>query len=133
MARDSFIAAPIGAVEFAEKISDIFTCLASVAVGDLAIADPSNADTILAISTNVYDDIVFGLVIEKPSSTTCEVLFSGKVNSLSGLSLGKVVWVSASGVPTTTKPTTGHQQKLGVAIKSDSMYLSPSLEKVITS
>lgn len=133
MARDVYVSAPLTSVEFAEKISDIFNCLASVSVGDLAIADPSNDDTILAIGTNVYDDIVFGVVIEKPSSTTCEVLFSGKVNSLSGLSLGKVVWVGTSGVPTTVKPTTGHQQKLGVAIKSDSMYLSPSLEKVITS
>ena len=119
------------AVEFAEKIADIFTCDPSVAVGDLVRPSETVEDEVVAVSSNVYPNIVFGVVINKPTSTSCEVLISGKLDGYSGLAFGKVIWAGTSGEVTTTKPTTGHQQKLGIAIKSDTIFLFPSTEKVI--
>ena len=122
-------------IEFAEKIADIFTCNESVQVGDLVRASTVTEETVETITSNVYDDIVIGLVISKPTAGTCEVLFSGKVEDigLSGLSFGKVIWVGVTGEITTTRPTAGHIQKLGVAIKSNKIFLLPSTEKVILS
>ena len=121
------------AIDTATKIADIFTCDVSVAVGDLVRASTTTDETVETVTTNVYSDIVIGMVISKPTATSCEVLFSGKVedNGLSGLTFGKVIWVGTSGEVTTTKPTTGHIQKLGVAIKSNKIFLLPSTEKVI--
>jgi len=121
------------AIDTATKIADIFTCDVSVAVGDLVRASTTTDETVETVTTNVYSDIVIGMVISKPTATSCEVLFSGKVedNGLSGLTFGKVIWVGTSGEVTTTKPATGHIQKLGVAIKSNKIFLLPSTEKVI--
>ena len=89
--------------------------------------------TVVALTSNVYNDVIIGMVISKPTPTTCEVLFSGKIEggSLSGLVFGKVAWVSPSGTVTTVKPTSGHIQKLGIAIKSNKLFLLPSTEKVV--
>lgn len=122
-------------VEFAEKIVDIFACASNVQIGDLVRASNLFADTVETVTSNVYSDIVIGFVISKPTATSCEVLFSGKVedNGITGLTFGKVIWVGLSGQITTTRPTTGHLQKLGVAIKENKIFLLPSLEKVILS
>ena len=122
-------------IEFAQKISDVFSCDVSTSVGDLVKASELTEETVETVSSNVYNDIVIGLVISKPTATTCEVLFSGKVEDtgLSGLSFGKVIWVGTSGEVTTTRPTSGHIQKLGIAIKANKIFLLPSTEKVVLS
>lgn len=120
------------AVDVAEKVADTFLCDVSVAVGDLVRADTATSDTVASISSNVYDDVVFGMVILKPTATTCQVLISGKASGLAtSLVFGKVVWVGTDGKPSTTRPTTGHIQKIGISIKADTMFLLPSMEKVI--
>lgn len=120
-------------IEVAEKIAAVFSCAETVQVGDLVRADNTTSDTVVTVDSNVYNDIVFGMVINKTTTTSCEVLVSGKVEGspLSGLSFGKVIWVGTSGEVTTTKPASGHIQKLGIAIKADAIFLLPSTEKVI--
>ena len=118
-------------VEFAEKVSDIFNCDASTAIGDVVRPSETLEDTVVTLTSNVFPNTAIGVVIEKPSATTCEGLISGKLENLSGLTFGRAVFIDTDGTLTTTPPATGHQQKMGLAIKSDTMFLLPSLEKVI--
>ena len=124
-------------IEFAEKVAEIFSCPVSTAVGTLVTASRDDPDTVLPITTNVYDDLVFGAVIEKPTSTTAKVLITGRLSgsiyNLSGLTIGKPIFVGTSGELTTTPPPTGHLQKMGIATKSDTVYLLPTMDKVVRS
>lgn len=125
------------AIDTAEKIADIFGCLASVSVGDVVVPSTTVSDHVDTLSTNAYDNLAFGVVIEKISLTSCKVLVSGKLTGaafgISGLTFGKAVFIGTDGSLTTTVPVTGHRQKMGMAIKSDSIFLLPSLEKVVLS
>jgi hypothetical protein len=117
-------------VEKAEKIVAILDTDASTAIGDLVRPDTVVSDKVVTVTSNIYPNIVIGYVISKPTSTTAEVLISGKVTGLSGLTFGKVVFVGTSGEVTTTVPATD-RQKLGIAIGSDTIFLLPSTEKVV--
>ena len=119
--------------EFAEKVSDEFDCAASVAVGDVVIPSEVTENTVVALTSNVYNNLAFGVVITKITTTTCEVLMSGKLEGLSGLSFGRPMFIHTDGTLTTTPPATGHLQKMGFAAKADSGFLLPSMEKVIQS
>ena len=122
-------------VETAEKIAETFDCLAGAAVGDVVVPSRTTQNLVLTLSSNVYDDAAFGIIIEKITLTTCKVLISGKLAGaafgLGGLTFGKPLFISTSGTIPTTPPTTGHLQKMGIAIKTDTIFLLPSLEKVI--
>ena len=122
-------------VEFAEKISVIFDCDVSAAIGDVVRPSTTTADKVEVVTTNIWPNLAIGVIITKPTTTTCEVLISGKLEGitfgLSGLTFGKAIFVGTSGGVTTTVPATGHLQKMGLAIKSDAIFLLPSLEKVV--
>lgn len=124
-------------IEFAEKISSIFDCDVSAAIGDIVTPSTITENKVDTITTNSYSNLAFGIIVDKPTSTTCEVLVSGKIsgvaNGISGLEFGKVAYINASGKISTAVPSTGHRQKMGMAIKSDELFLLPSLEKVILS
>lgn len=123
---------PANSVEFAKKVSEIFDCDAGVAIGDLVRPSEVTENTVISLTSNVYNNLAFGVVISKPTATTCEVLISGKLEvGVSGLTFGKVCYVDTDGSITTTVPATGHLQKVGLAIKSDIMFLIPSMEKVV--
>jgi len=119
-------------VEFAEKISSEFLCDISSVVGDVVVPSTTVSNKVDSLSSNVYSNLAFGVIIDKITPTTCEVLISGKLTEgISGLDFGKVVYINPAGVITTSVPTVGHQQKMGMAIKSNELFLLPSLEKVI--
>ncbi len=130
-----FIAAPQTDVEVAEKIAEQFTLYGPAAVGDLVIPSSNQVESVEAISSNYYTGVVFGVIISFVSSTEVKVLISGKLSGigyqLSGLDFGQVLFVSSAGKLTTTPPPTGHLQRLGIAIKSDTVYLNPSPDKVV--
>lgn len=119
------------AVEYAEKLAEDFTCNVGSVVGDIVIADPAIDLKVLSLSSNIYQNIAFGVIVEKYTDTSCKVLISGKITTSETLSPGKPVFISPTGVFTTTPPTSGHRQILGIAIASSIVYLSPSPEKVV--
>ncbi len=123
--------------DVAEKIADIFGCPVTASVGDVVVPSTTIQDQVDPITSNVFANLGFGVIIEKLTLTTCKVLISGKLegaaNGVSGLTFGKVVFIGTNGLLTTTKPNTGHLQKMGMAIKSDAVFLLPSLEKVVLS
>jgi hypothetical protein len=122
-------------VETAEKIAEIFDCDATAAVGDVVAPSTTTANKVDHLTSNSYNGLAFGVIIEKLTITTCKVLISGKLAGptygLSGLTFGKPLFVDTDGSLTTTVPPTGHLQKMGMAIKDDTIFLLPSLEKVV--
>jgi hypothetical protein len=117
----------------ADKVSDLFICDSSVAVGDLVVPSESASGEVEALTVNVYSNLCFGIVVAKPTSTTCEVLVSGKVSGLSGLPVGQPLFVGTDGKLSATKPATGHIQTLGISISSSTAFFLPSLTKIVQS
>jgi hypothetical protein len=118
-------------VQFAKKISEVFNCDSGTQIGDVVRPSEIITDTVVSLTSNVYTNLAFGVVIAKPTATTCEVLISGKLEGFSGLTFGKVLYIDTDGTLTTDVPATGHLQKMGMALKSDTIFLLPSMEKVV--
>jgi hypothetical protein len=117
--------------ETAAKVADVFGCAATVAVGDLVVPSEATAGNVEALSSNVYNNLCFGVVVAKPTLTTAEVLVSGKLVGLSALPIGRPLFVGADGKLTAIKPATGHLQTMGISITSSTAFLMPSLTKVV--
>jgi hypothetical protein len=82
-------------------------------------ADPSNADKMPA----------FGLVVEKPTTTTCSIQWFGINEDFSGLSLAtgaRVLWVGVDG-QTSQAPVPGvdFNQTVGTVIDSTTILIEP--------
>lgn len=119
--------------EAAEKVAEEFDNDGPVQVGDLVIPSTTLADSVKAITTNYnYPSASFGIVIEILTPTRCKVLISGKLTGgiyqLSGLTFGKTVFIGSNGKLTTTPPATGPLQKMGLSLKSDTIFLLPNLD-----
>lgn len=127
-AVDNFVA---GTSATASAVVSQFTCGSSTLVKDLVVADITTDNQILTVQSNVYSNLIFGAVINKPTPTTCDVLLIGAYDGFTGLSVGKAVYASITGKPTTVVPTTGHQQVLGIAISSTKVAFNFSTSKVI--
>jgi len=107
-----------------------YDCDASTVVNSLAIASDTDSNTIEPVTSNVYNGLVIGIVESKTSITSCNVRIMGLfVYSPAGLSIGKPVFISASGEPTTTRPVTGSIQVIGMALTSTIIHLIPSGNK----
>ena len=107
-------------------------CFNTIAVGDLVYAAGSGKAMALADPFNTSKMPAVGIVVSKPTPSSCVVQTSGVVSGLSGLIAGQYVFISRAGRPTTTPPTPGPgetlaYQPLGLAIDTDSMVLFLSL------
>lgn len=122
-------------VDAALKVAEYFDCIEPANVGDLVVPSETAQETVEPIASNVYPNLVFGVIIEKLNTGRCRVLISGKLSGsafqLSGLTTGKALYVGLNGKLTTLPPATGHIQRCGVALKSDTIFLNISLDKVV--
>lgn len=103
-----------------------YTCLSGDAVGavvyfsasgTVAKADADGSGTRPAV----------GLISSKPTTTSCNVQFTGVVTGLSGLTPGALQYLSGTAGGLTETAPTANAQIVGVAITSTSMFLLPSL------
>ena len=107
-------------------------CEASDAVGDPVVVDAAVDDKVESISSNVYDDLVVGIIHEKLSATRCVVVVMGLLPGISsGLTRRKAVFISPTGGLTTTPPATGHQQIIGQAVNSTDVVVNINNSKVV--
>lgn len=122
-------------VELAQKVQETFTLYGPAAVGDLVVPSANQAESVEAISSNYYSNLVLGVITGFVDPTTVKVLVSGKLtgasNQLAGLTFGQAIFVSSLGKITTTPPTSGHLQAMGTALKQDVVFLLISPNKVI--
>jgi hypothetical protein len=108
-------------------------CEESSSIGDLVILSLTTDFVVETLTNNNYDSrLCVGIIREKSSPTSCQVIVIGLVENLvSGLQRGKAVWVGTDGKATTTPPTTGHLQCVGMSISSTSFVVNIEPNKVI--
>ena len=85
----------------------------------------NNRAVTAADNTNL--EPVIGIVLDKPTTTTCTVILHG-IYALS-VSRGKF-YLGAGGSATTTGPTTGFLQSLGVSFGNGDIFINPEYNRV---
>lgn len=108
-----------------------FDCASNAGVGALVQMSDTTDDFAEVVSDNYYGGLVIGAIESKPTATTCQVRLLGARSGFSGFVKNRPVYVSAAGTPTTTVPTTGNLQKIGVSLSSTKFLINPATEKVI--
>ena len=84
-------------------------------------------NTVQNITDNNFSTIpygIFGVGINKPTSTSISVVFTGIVNGYSGLTAGLPVFVSEFGLPTHTPPPSEMLQEIGKAVSSTEIFIN---------
>lgn len=109
----------------------LLDCDPFLEVGDIVIAHPSTDNFAFPIYSNVYDNLAIGICVDKPSTSTCKIRVGGVYSGYGSLVRGKPVFVGVDGIPTTTKPETGHLQIIGVALTATTISINVSPTKVI--
>lgn len=102
----------------AEKIVVNFACDSGAQVGDLVYADTVTDNKVVSLVNNTSVRHCIGVIENKQQPTVAEVLLLGVMDGFSGLTKGYKVWISPSGAPTTTQPTSGYLHQIGTAISS---------------
>lgn len=115
---------PIAPIVWEEMI---FNCLSTVGVGDFVYVDPVNADTVIENVDNIPHFPTIGIVIAKPSATTCRVAIDAVITGFSGLVQGRQVFLSTIGGLTSTPPSTNYVQMLGYALSATKIRLHPEI------
>lgn len=110
-----------------------FTCDASAAVYDWVIMSQTVTGKVESVVNNNYDDLIVGVICDKPTSTTCNVMMLGRLDGFAGLTPGFRVFVDTGGTPSTSKPPTGAVQVLGLAISTTEMLVDVQRSKVVQS
>lgn len=111
-------------------LTDERICLSSAQVGDLVMESSTIVNRVDVVTNNLDVRPVFGIIIQKTSSTECIVLLFGVVGGFSGLVKGNKIFLSNSGGLTSTPPTTGYLQSLGVAKEESVIDFIPNMQRV---
>ena len=114
----------------AKSVTDLRNCLATVQVGDVVMESNIITNGVETVTDNTDVRPAIGLVINKPTSTTCEVLFVGTVEGFTGLNKGTKVFLNIDGTVTSSVATTGYLQCLGTARDPDTVDFNPQLNRV---
>jgi hypothetical protein len=105
------------------SVQGLWGCLSDVSAGDLVqISGEQFVEK--ANVTSVPARHIIGFVYQKPTTTTCTVVYSGEV-TLSGLSSGEDYFATSTpGGISTTRPATGYVQQVGKAKGSNVLVIS---------
>lgn len=104
-----------------------YTCSASLSVGQIVYVSGSNTVD-LADNTNINTVPCIGMIISKPTSTSCTIKNTGEVTNLTGIIPGQKYYVGSGGAITDTPPTTTNTitQIVCVGVKNDTILLTLS-------
>ena len=109
----------------AAGVFDTRTCDAGVSVGDLVCESSTITNGVDKVVSNTDVRSVIGFVVNKPTTTTAEILLKGKISGLSGITKGYKVYLSSAGTFTSTKPQYGYLHVLGHAVDADTIDFDP--------
>ena len=105
-------------------------CEETAAINDFVYQSGDTDDFAVVAETNTEDPSVFGLIFAKTTPTLALVMLLGAKNGYSGLVRNKNVYLGTDGKATTTPPSTGDLQILGIALSSTRILFKPILQKV---
>lgn len=117
-------------VSFARNVVETRSCLASADVGDLVVESEVFVNRVAVVTDNTDIRPVFAVIIKKLDDTNCEILLLGQVGGFSGLTKGRKVFLSETGGFTSTPPTSGYMQSLGVAKEDSVVDFNPNMQRV---
>lgn len=102
-----------------------FSCPSGVSEGDFVYFTGSNSVD-LADSTVLTKSPAVGVVVNKPTTTSCLLAHEGKIDLFSGLTPGSLYFLGVSGAISSTAPSSVGEvvQRLGVAINVTSLLLT---------
>lgn len=116
----------------ASRVVLLFDCEATAAIGDLVYQDSVVQNKVIVCTDNTTLEPAIGVIIEKPTSTTCNVLVLGLYDGYAGLTIGDKVFLDTDGTVTTgTKPTSGYVQNLGQVVAPDTIFFLPNTTRVL--
>ena len=114
-----------------------FNCISSDSVGKVVYLSNSISKTVvLAQADSIITSIVKGVIIKKPTQSTCLVQLSGNVNVFTGLIVGTVYYLSESvaGGIQSVRPISGVGNTLrivGKAISETEMILDLDSNSIV--
>ena len=122
---------PVPPSASATRVELKFDCEASTQVNDIVYQDSLNANKVLSNINNTRVNASIGVVVRKPTTTTCVVLVLGINDGYTGLSIGSKIFLATDGTTTTTKPTSGYLQTLGTAVSTTQVFFLPNNQRVL--
>ena len=130
-ARQDLTNVPVGSTTSGSgtlaNISQIMDCAASVVVNDWVYQSLTTNNRAIKATNNSPNAPVIGIVIDKPTTTTCEVLLNGTYNL--AVDRGKM-FLGTGGVASNVGPGSGYLQTLGVSFGNGKVYINPNLNRV---
>ena len=117
-------------LEVNNYIKEVRTCDVSAAIGDLVMESSTIANKADVATDNLDIRPVMGVIISKPTTTTCEIMMVGRVSGFSSLNKGFKVFLSGTGSITSTAPASGYVQCLGTAKESTEVDFNPQIQRV---
>jgi hypothetical protein len=107
-------------------VVEIFDCALTVSVGDVVYPSISVDNFVISNTDNTVIIPSIGIVVSKPTSTTCGVQLYGPCSLIiSGIDRAKKVFLATDGTLTTTPPTTGYLQKIGFSYEQNRVFIDP--------
>lgn len=117
--------------ETAKEIVIPFDCEASASINDLVYQDPANDKKVLVNTDNTLVYQTIGIIKEKPSPTSANVLILGIFDGFTGLTRSTKVFLQTDGTAGQTLPTTGYVHNLGVAVSETEILFIPNNIRVL--
>jgi hypothetical protein len=108
-------------------------CDSGAAVGQPCREDPLISGKVLVETDNSnakWPTGVFGVILQKPTATTCSVLVLGEADLYTGLTAAKNVFLSPTGNITQVVPTSGILQRVGRATSSSKLFVNVGVKTV---
>ena len=109
-----------------------YTCPIGVAEGEFVYFTGSNAVD-QADSSVPAETPAIGLIVNKPTTTSCLLLHEGEPAIFSSLTPGSIYYLSTVGTITATAPTTPGEvvQRIGVAVNATTLLLTLGEETLL--
>ncbi len=124
-----FIPPPITGA--ASRVELQFDCDATAQINDIVYQDATNPTKVITNVNNTELNISIGVIIGKPTTTTCVVLILGINDGYTGLSIGSKIFLDIDGTITETKPSSGYVQILGIAVSTTQIFFFSNAQRVL--
>lgn len=107
-----------------------YDCNSSANIGDFVFFSLTDEDKVEIAADNNSNGPIAGVISDKPTTDTCNIMVQGEITGLTGLAHGKKVFISTTATATTTRPITNFIQEIGLAISSNKMFFKPEIRRI---
>ena len=112
------------------NISRVMNCSSGAAVNDWVYHSKVADDTVVVHTNNTIDVPTLGIITDKPTSTTADVLMLGLYSGLT-ISTRGVIRLGTTGTATGAVVTTGYIQNLGQSFGNNVIFVNPDKHRLL--